>query len=87
MPEGEDEHSKAHHCDTLKLQSALPQERRNKDTVRVLMVKTFPVRRQMMVNEFKHIKEIIEIIQKLHLLLCSKDQVRIHFNADNIFKV
>ena len=83
LPEGEDEHSIAHHCETLKSQSALPQERRNKDTVRVLMVKTFPDRRQMLVNEFKHIREIIE----KYPLLCSKDQVRIHFNADNVFKV
>ena len=83
LPEGEDEHSIAHHCETLKSQSALPQERRNKDTVRVLTVKTFPDRRQMLVNEFKHIREIIE----KYPLLCSKDQVRIHFNADNVFKV
>ena len=56
LPEGEDEHSIAHHCDTLKSLTALPQERRNKDTVCVLMVKTFPDKRQMLVNEFKHIR-------------------------------
>ena len=83
LPEGEDEHSIAHHCETLKSQSALPQERRNKDTVRVLTVKTFLDRRQMLVNEFKHIREIIEKYPPL----CSKDQLRIHFNADNVFKV
>ena len=47
------------------------------------MVKTFPDRRQMLLNEFKHIREIIE----KYPLLCSNDQVRIHLNADNIFKV
>ena len=75
--EREDEYSVAQHCETLKSQSALPQERRNKDIVRVLMVKTFADRRQMLVNEFKHIREIIE----KYPLLCSKDQVKIHFNA------
>ena len=43
--EREDEYSVAQHCETLKSQSALPQERRNKDIVRVLMVKTFADRR------------------------------------------
>ena len=77
LMEGEDEHSIAHHCETLKSQSALPQERRNKDIVHVLMVKTFADRRHMLVNEFKHLREIIE----KYPLLCSKDQVRTHFNA------
>ena len=34
-------------------------------------------KRQMLVNEFKHLREIIE----KYPLLCSKDQVRTHFNA------
>ena len=75
--EREDEYSIAHHCETLKSQSALSQERRKKDIVRVLMVKSFADRRQMLVNEFKHIREIIE----KYPLLYSKDHVRIHFNA------
>ena len=41
------------------------------------MVKTFADRRHMLVNEFKHLREIIE----KYPLLCSKDQVRTHFNA------
>ena len=57
LPEGEGEHLIAHHCRTLKSQSALPQERRNKDTVSALMEKTFPDRCQMLVDEFKHINE------------------------------
>ena len=52
--------SVTHHCDSLKSQSALPQERKNKDTVHALMVKTFPDRCRMLVSEFKHISEIIE---------------------------
>ena len=59
------------------LKTALPQERRNKDIVHVLMVKTFADRRHMLVNEFKHLREIIE----KYPLLRSKDQVRTHFNA------
>lgn len=54
------ERSLTHHCDSLKSQSALPQERKNKDTVCALMIKTFPGRCRMLVNEFKHIREIIE---------------------------
>ena len=34
LPEGEDEHSVAHHCHTLKSQSALPQE----EEIRILFV-------------------------------------------------
>ena len=46
-----------HHSKVLKSQSRLSEERRNKDTIRILIEKTLPERRQMLISEYKHVRE------------------------------
>ena len=65
--EGEDNQSMNHHSEVLKSQSRLSEERRNKDTIRILTEKTFPDRCQILINEYKHIREVLE----KYPLLCS----------------
>ena len=73
MPEGEDDKTMGKHSETLKAQSALSKERQNKEMVKMLMEKTFPDRRNMLINQFKHIREILE----KYPLLCNTDQVNV----------
>ena len=56
--EGEDNQSMNHHSKVLKSQSRLSEERRNKDTLRILIEKTFPERREMLISEYKHVREV-----------------------------
>ena len=71
LPEGEDAHTWEKYQKELQNQMALTKEKRNKESVRQLMEKTFPHRRHIIVKEFIRLKDILEI----YPALCTEDQV------------
>ena len=71
LPEGEDAHTWEKYQKELQNQMALTKEKRNKEFVRQLMEKTFPHRRHIIVKEFIHLKDLLE----MYPALCTEDQV------------